>query len=106
MRRCMFYHPNGESWELKEGNQKCNQYTEESWFPRQGNYQERENWFVNGGMPWKYFRSGGQKIGFEFGVRRTCMDRTVQMSHLPQKMNFVGEKEGLLQQDVTINAGE
>ena len=30
------------------------------------------------------------------------MDRTVQMSHLPQKMNFVGEKEGLLQQDVTI----
>ena len=106
MRRCMYYHPNGESWELKEGNQKGNQYTEESWFPRQGSYQQRENWFVNGGIPWNYSRAGGKRIGFEFGVRssefgirRTCMDRTVQMSHLPQEMNFAGEKEGLLIQE-------
>ena len=36
MRRCMFYHPHRESWDLKG-----KQYAGESWFPRQGSKNER-----------------------------------------------------------------
>ena len=28
-----------------------------------GNYQQRENWSVNRGNPWNYFRSGVQRRG-------------------------------------------
>ena len=50
MRRCMFYHPYKESWDSGERKQYDND-------------QQRENWSVNGGSPWNYSRSGGQRIG-------------------------------------------
>ena len=79
-RRCMFYHPKGESYHLNDrkqdskhkyredhysskgkqyGNyqQKVNRDSGES--RQYGNYQQRGNWSVNGGNSRNYFRSEG-----------------------------------------------
>ena len=60
-RRCMFYHPEGESYYLNNRKQHSNQkyrddhYSSES--KQYGNHQQRENWSVNGGDSRNYFRS-------------------------------------------------
>ena len=77
-KRCMYYHPKGESYHLKDrkqnsnhryrddhysstGNQygnyqqKVNRISGES--KQYGNYQQRENWSVNGGDSRNYFRA-------------------------------------------------